>query len=208
MAINMKTTLKKITLQGEQSAAILQRIMTQNIKSCTTPLLSAICNASGKVITTFWVSTTHDQTHIYIDQSQAALLLKTLRYYDPFRELQFHLSNGTIYASKTFLFSENPLNETGNWTLFLIQQSIVNITPAHSEKYTPHMLGLDKHQAICFKKGCFVGYEVIARTQFKGKTKRVICYQTSVTEPDNLQTVINHTVEQKTHHYLSLISAC
>lgn len=200
----MKTTLKKITLQGEQSAAILQRIMTQNIKACTSPLLSAICNASGKVIAIFWAHSDHDALNIYIDQSQAALLLKALRYYDPFRELQFHLSNGTIYASKDFSFSETPYNEGGNWALFLIQQSIVNITEDLTEKFTPHMLGLDKHQAICFRKGCFVGYEIIARTQFKGKTKRTIHYYHSASAPEDTKQILNHLKVNQTHHYLSL----
>ena len=41
-----------------------------------------------------------------------------------------------------------------------------------SEQFTPHMLNLDVHDAISFDKGCYTGQEVVARTHYKGATKR------------------------------------
>ena len=43
---------------------------------------------------------------------------------------------------------------------------------AQTEKYTPHMLNLDLLDAISFDKGCYTGQEIVARTHYKGATKR------------------------------------
>ena len=41
-----------------------------------------------------------------------------------------------------------------------------------SEQFTPHMLNLDLLDAVSFDKGCYTGQEVVARTHYKGATKR------------------------------------
>jgi len=41
-----------------------------------------------------------------------------------------------------------------------------------SEQFTPHMLNLDLLDAISFDKGCYTGQEIVARTHYKGATKR------------------------------------
>jgi folate-binding protein YgfZ len=40
------------------------------------------------------------------------------------------------------------------------------------DKFTPHMLNLDLLDAISFDKGCYTGQEIVARTHYKGATKR------------------------------------
>jgi len=41
-----------------------------------------------------------------------------------------------------------------------------------SEQFTPHMLNLDLLDAISLNKGCYTGQEVVARTHYRGATKR------------------------------------
>ena len=53
-----------------------------------------------------------------------------------------------------------------------IRAGIAEITPQNSEKYTPHMLNLDRLGAISFEKGCYTGQEVVARTENLGQSKR------------------------------------
>lgn len=53
-----------------------------------------------------------------------------------------------------------------------IRAGLATITPENSEKYTPHMLNLDRFGAISFSKGCYTGQEVVARTQNLGQSKR------------------------------------
>lgn len=53
-----------------------------------------------------------------------------------------------------------------------IRAGIPEILALHSEKFTPHMLNLDLLGAISFDKGCYVGQEVVARTEKLGSSKR------------------------------------
>ena len=53
-----------------------------------------------------------------------------------------------------------------------IRAGFAEITPANTEKYTPHMLNLDRIGAISFDKGCYTGQEVVARTENLGQSKR------------------------------------
>ena len=57
-------------------------------------------------------------------------------------------------------------------TAMKIRAGVAEITPANTEKYTPHMLNLDRIGAISFDKGCYTGQEIVARTQNLGHSKR------------------------------------
>ncbi|MCK4841492.1 MAG: folate-binding protein YgfZ [Methylococcales bacterium] len=46
------------------------------------------------------------------------------------------------------------------------------LTDTTSEEYIPQMLNIDKLGGISFKKGCYTGQEIIARTHYLGKAKR------------------------------------
>lgn len=63
-------------------------------------------------------------------------------------------------------------NVDGQRTAMKIQAGIAEITSENTEKYTPHMLNLDKQGAISFNKGCYTGQEVVARTENLGESKR------------------------------------
>ena len=40
------------------------------------------------------------------------------------------------------------------------------------DRYTPHMLGLERLGAVSFNKGCYPGQEIVARTEHRGAVKR------------------------------------
>ena len=65
------------------------------------------------------------------------------------------------------------------WQLLDIQSNVATIHPETSALFTPHMLGYPDLNAVSFKKGCYTGQEVIARTQYLGKAKRHL-YHASV----------------------------
>jgi folate-binding protein YgfZ len=58
------------------------------------------------------------------------------------------------------------------WQQALIAAGIATLGPATSEKYTPHMLNLDRLGAVSFSKGCYTGQEIVARTEHLGRVKR------------------------------------
>jgi len=57
-------------------------------------------------------------------------------------------------------------------TAMKIRAGFAEITMESTEKYTPHMLNLDRVGAISFDKGCYTGQEVVARTENLGESKR------------------------------------
>lgn len=64
-----------------------------------------------------------------------------------------------------------PLQDAA-WHAARIAAGIVDIVPATSGRYTPHMLNLDTLGAISFDKGCYTGQEIVARTQHLGRSRR------------------------------------
>ena len=58
------------------------------------------------------------------------------------------------------------------WDWLEIQAGIPDIQPATQEQFVPQMLNLDLLNGISFKKGCYTGQEIIARTHYLGKVKR------------------------------------
>ena len=58
------------------------------------------------------------------------------------------------------------------WELLEIQAGIPDISLATQEQFVPQMLNLDILNAINFKKGCYTGQEIIARTHYLGSVKR------------------------------------
>jgi folate-binding protein YgfZ len=58
------------------------------------------------------------------------------------------------------------------WTLKDIEAGLPTVTQAVSEEFLPQMLNLDLLGGIGFKKGCYTGQEVVARTHYLGNLKR------------------------------------
>ena len=59
-----------------------------------------------------------------------------------------------------------------NWNEIHIENIIPNIFNETQDLYIPQTLNLDLIGAINFKKGCYTGQEVVARTHYLGKPKR------------------------------------
>lgn len=72
-------------------------------------------------------------------------------------------------------------------TAFWRHQEILNglpvLTPETSEEFVPQMLNLDLLGAIGFKKGCYTGQEIVARTHYLGRVKRRLFLARSRTVP-------------------------
>ncbi|WP_404361371.1 YgfZ/GcvT domain-containing protein [Methylotuvimicrobium sp. KM1] len=60
------------------------------------------------------------------------------------------------------------------WRLFDIEDKIPWVDKETSEEFIPQMLNLDQLGGISFTKGCYTGQEIVARTHYLGKTKRML----------------------------------
>lgn len=59
-----------------------------------------------------------------------------------------------------------------DWDLREIQAGIPEIAAGTQEAFVPQMVNLDLLGGINFKKGCYTGQEIVARTHYLGKVKR------------------------------------
>ncbi|MGV1017217.1 MAG: YgfZ/GcvT domain-containing protein [Fluviibacter phosphoraccumulans] len=69
-----------------------------------------------------------------------------------------------------------------DWLRADIAQGFPLVTQATSEHYVPQMVNLDKLGGVSFKKGCYPGQEIVARTHYLGKIKRHL-YRVSSEQP-------------------------
>ncbi len=71
------------------------------------------------------------------------------------------------------------------WDWLEVQSGIPEIVPATQEQFVPQMVNLDLLHAINFKKGCYTGQEIVARTHYLGSVKRrtFLMALTSVSPP-------------------------
>jgi len=60
------------------------------------------------------------------------------------------------------------------WELLNIRAGLGEVRQTTIEEWTPHMLNLQITGAISFKKGCYTGQEIVARTEYRGQQKRAM----------------------------------
>ncbi|MFA5982641.1 MAG: folate-binding protein [Methylococcaceae bacterium] len=58
------------------------------------------------------------------------------------------------------------------WRYYDISAGIPWLNLATTEEFIPQMLNIDKLGGISFKKGCYTGQEIVARTHYLGQAKR------------------------------------
>lgn len=77
-----------------------------------------------------------------------------------------------ITASWQSLISKANPTATYNWILEDIKQGIAEVSLATLNAFNPHMVNFQAIGAISFDKGCYTGQEIVARTHYRGKSKR------------------------------------
>ena len=61
---------------------------------------------------------------------------------------------------------------TADWLLSEVRSGVATITEPLMEAFVPQMLNYESVGGVNFKKGCYPGQEVVARSQFRGTLKR------------------------------------
>jgi len=76
------------------------------------------------------------------------------------------------------------LQTAGNhaWELAEIEAGVPSITSATQEQFVPQMINFELIGGVNFKKGCYPGQEIVARSQYLGKLKRRMLHASVDTE--------------------------
>lgn len=82
------------------------------------------------------------------------------------------------------------------WKVSELQRGLCWLCPETSGQFLPQWLGFDQLGAVNFRKGCYPGQEIVARTHYLGKVKRhprVLCAATTIcpAQLDKVQIVSN-----------------
>jgi len=65
-----------------------------------------------------------------------------------------------------------PALDAGTWRWTEVRSGIADVTAPIVEAFVPQMLNYESVGGVNFKKGCYPGQEVVARSQFRGTLKR------------------------------------
>ncbi len=65
-----------------------------------------------------------------------------------------------------------PAIDEAQWRWLEVHSGVVRVVGATVEQFVPQMVNLELVGGVNFKKGCYPGQEVVARSQYRGTTKR------------------------------------
>ncbi len=147
-----------INISGSDAFEFLQGQLTNDLKRLESEaeILSAWCNPKGRVI---WFGTlwpTDSGFGMSAPVETAENIVQRLTMFRFRSKVEFEIVDEGVTVDPTDL----------------IRGGYPFIGAAQSEQFTPHMLNLDLLDAISFDKGCYTGQEIVARTHYKGATKR------------------------------------
>ncbi len=150
-------TFLNISVTGDDAFEFLQAQLTNDLKRLESEaeILAAWCNPKGRVI---WFGTVQKSGPGFVLSAPSETAEEIVRRLTLFRfrsRVEFAIGEGGTVDPA-----------------FLIENGYVYIGREQAEKFTPHMLNLDLIDAVSFDKGCFPGQEIVARTQYRGATKR------------------------------------
>lgn len=85
---------------------------------------------------------------------------------------QYLLSREQALQFVPQLMQQLALCQPSRWELADIQAGIAEISAATQDHFVPQMINFELVGGVNFKKGCYPGQEVVARSQYLGKLKR------------------------------------
>lgn len=150
--------LAAINASGHDAFTFLQGQLTNDLErlEAEAEILSAWCNPKGRVIWFGTVTRIEGGYALSVPPDLADDIVKRLLMFRFRAKVEF-----AIEAADAGVDAE-----------FLITNGYPFIGREQSEEFTPHMLNLDLLDAISMDKGCYTGQEIVARTHYRGKTKR------------------------------------
>lgn len=159
-----------IVVSGADAEEFLQGQLTVDLGDCppTGSFRAAWCNPKGRVICILAVSKTTNGFLLALPSELAEHVVQRLTMFRFRSKVEFEMRG----AASDELMDWEPQQDFDAWRLHRLQQGIPEIYGPQSEQFTPHMLSLDLLGAVNFEKGCYTGQEIIARTHYRGASKR------------------------------------
>lgn len=150
--------ISTINITGADACEFLQGQLTNDLARLESgrEMRAAWCNPKGRVIWFGSVRSIDGRYALAVPADRAGDIVKRL----------------TMYRFRSKVDFEIGRDREAEDAAARITAGVPWIGEAQSEQFTPHMLNLDLLGAVSFDKGCYTGQEIVARTYYKGATKR------------------------------------
>ena len=164
---NSEIPYKTVLVSGDDAFDFLQAQLSNDLKLLDNhdELPSAWCNPKGRVICLMTVFQSDSSYGLIVPAELADDIVRRLAMFRFRSKVDFHVEAVTPERLGVQTNIEA-------WLLDNLLAGRPEIWKAQSEEFTPHMLNLDQLGAISLDKGCYPGQEIVARTHFRGATKR------------------------------------
>lgn len=158
-----------IAVRGSDAFEFLQGQLTNDLRRLADDsfLRTAWCNPKGRVITLARARQSSAAIELTVAADLAENVVHRLKMFRFRAKAEFDIRAATAHDVGVDADTDRDslLREQ-------IRRGVPEIFRDQSEKFTPHMLNLDLLDAISFDKGCYTGQEIVARTHFRGATRR------------------------------------
>ena len=157
----------RILVAGAEAFDFLQAQLSNDLRLLQDrpEILAAWCNPKGRVICIVRIRRNEGGYALSLPAELAESVLKRLTLFRFRSKVAFEHAP----ASPEDLGIEG---DTETWLLGNLRAGRPEVWQAQSEEFTPHMLNLDLLGAVSYDKGCYPGQEIVARTHYRGATKR------------------------------------
>jgi len=166
-----------LVADGRDAASFLQGQLTQDVlQASAAPLaIGALLTPQGRVLATAWIAGAGERRTLLLPATLAPAILEQLRRFVLRAKLTLALEAPAVSllaALETTVAGRLGGVACASWPLALIRAGLAEVTTATSGEWIPQMLNLDLVGGISFRKGCYTGQEIVARTQHLGRIKR------------------------------------
>ncbi len=151
----------RIRVQGADAASFLNAQLTRQVDNLAMDEtgLAAWCSAKGRVQALFRITREAENYALRLPANMMSLVLPRLQMF--------------VLRSRVQLVEiQNPAIVDSGSLLQDIRAGVPEIHPETRDAFLPQMLNLQHLGAIDFRKGCYPGQEIVARTQYLGDLKR------------------------------------
>ena len=202
--MNYLTSLSVIEARGQTVIEFLQGQLTADLNELDSAsiLYSALCNPKGRVLADLYIIKKSATCCLLLcDRSLVEILVPRLNKFGQFSDcvctpLELSVAGHTEPGSDRHPITPNPglwlslsLGDKDGWTDLEVAHGIPRVTAVTSGQFTAHMLSLDQWHALSLKKGCYVGQEIIARTHYRGQSKKKLWHYSVENAPDAMTVV-------------------
>lgn len=198
-----------IRLHGEDTTSFLQNLLTANIEDLDASAVSpcALLTPQGKIAFDFLIGKTGENDYfIDINQDYVEAFKKRIQLYKLRADITLaDMTESKIFAiwsepnhkpsalkdlrfphtAKVYRHYNGPIatGQEGDFDDLRIQYGIAESDQDYAlNDIFPHDIYFDLNGAIDFKKGCYVGQEVISRMQHRGSARKRVCMLRADTE--------------------------